>query len=150
MKAQLRQVTAHEVGHTLGLRHNFAASTIHSLEQDQDREITAQGISGSVMDYIPTNLAPKGLKQGEYYQASLGAYDYWAIEYAYKPIQAATPEEELPELRKIAERTSDPLLVYATDEDAGGYSGQPFEIDRWRTGSTLARIRYGSRWHGRG
>jgi Met-zincin/Domain of unknown function (DUF5117) len=130
VKAQLRQVTAHEVGHTLGLRHNFAASTIHTLEQNQDRDLTAkEGISGSVMDYIPANLAPKGLKQGEYYQAALGAYDYWAIEYAYKPIPAETPEQELSELRKIAERSSDPLLAYATDEDAGGFFSQPYEMD---------------------
>src|SRR2546425_1231983 len=84
VKAELRQVTAHEVGHTLGLRHNFAASTIHTPEQNHDRQLTAkEGISGSVMDYIPANLAPKGMKQGEYFQASLGSYDYWAIEYAY-------------------------------------------------------------------
>jgi hypothetical protein len=129
VKAQLRQVTAHEVGHTLGLRHNFAASTIHTLEQNHDRELTArEGISGSVMDYIPVNLAPKGARQGEYYQSSLGPYDYWAIEYAYKPIDAATPEAELPELRKIAARASEPLLAYATDEDAGGF-GPAYEMD---------------------
>jgi hypothetical protein len=130
VKSNLRQVTAHEVGHTLGLRHNFAASTIHTLAQNHDRQLTArEGISGSVMDYIPTNLAPKGAPQGEYYQAELGPYDYWAIEYAYKPIDAATPEDELPELRKIAARASDPLLAYATDEDAGGFWAQPYEMD---------------------
>jgi hypothetical protein len=129
VKAQLRQVTAHEVGHTLGLRHNFAASTIHTLEQNHDRELTArEGISGSVMDYIPANLAPKDTKQGEYYQASLGPYDYWAIEYAYKPIAATTSEDELPELRKIAARASERLLAYATDEDAGGF-GPAYEMD---------------------
>jgi len=63
------------------LRHNFAGSTIHTLEQDQDRELTArEGISGSVMDYLPTNLARKGAKQDELYQSVLGPYDYWAIE----------------------------------------------------------------------
>jgi hypothetical protein len=129
VKAFLRSIAAHEVGHTLGLRHNFRASTIHTQEQMQDSELTArEGIAASVMDYLPANIAAKGAKQGEYYQSSLGPYDYWAIEYAYKPIHAATPEDELPELRKIAARVSDPLLAYATDEDAG-VSALPFDMD---------------------
>ena len=71
------------------------------------------------MDYIPTNIAARGSKQGEYHQSTLGPYDYWAIEYAYKPISAATVEAEEPELRKIASRAAEPQLAYDTDEDAG-------------------------------
>jgi hypothetical protein len=123
------EIAAHEVGHTLGLRHNFRASTIHTLEQAQDRELTErEGLSGSVMDYIPTNIALRGAKQGQYHQTSLGPYDYWAIEYAYKPIAASTLEGELPELQKIASRASEPLLAYDTDEDAG-IGGGPFDMD---------------------
>ena len=125
----LMELAAHEVGHTLGLRHNFRASTIHTLEQAQDAELTArEGLTGSVMDYIPTNIAEHGLKQGQYHQTMLGPYDYWAIEYAYKPINATTPEGELPELSKIASRASEPLLAYDTDEDAGIGRG-PFDMD---------------------
>ncbi len=123
------EIAAHEVGHTLGLRHNFRASTIHTLEQAQDRALMErEGLTGSVMDYIPTNIAMRGAKQGPYHQTTLGPYDYWAIEYAYKPIAASTPEEELPELRKIASRASEPLLAYDTDEDAG-IGGGPFDMD---------------------
>jgi hypothetical protein len=125
----LVEVTAHEVGHTLGLRHNFRASTVHSFEQSQDAELMQrEGLSGSVMDYIPTNIAERGMKQGPYQQTTLGPYDYWAIEYAYKPIDAATPEAELPELRKIAARSSEPMLAYDTDEDAGISDGA-FDMD---------------------
>ncbi len=125
----LVEIAAHEVGHTLGLRHNFRASTIHTLEQAQDRALTErEGLTGSVMDYIPTNIALHGAKQGQYHQTTLGTYDYWAIEYAYKPIAASTPEGELPELRKIASRASEPLLAYDTDEDAG-IGGGPFDMD---------------------
>jgi len=125
----LMELAAHEVGHTLGLRHNFRASTIHTLEQAQDAELTArEGLAGSVMDYIPTNIAEHGAKQGQYHQTTLGPYDYWAIEYAYKPIDAKTPEGELPELSKIASRASEPLLAYDTDEDAG-IGGGPFDMD---------------------
>lgn len=116
----LRAIAAHEVGHTLGLRHNFRASTIHSLEQAQDASVTGRdGLTGSVMDYIPTNIAARGGKQGEYHQSTLGPYDYWAIEYAYKPIDTPTVEGELTELRKIASRAAEPQLAYDTDEDAG-------------------------------
>lgn len=125
----LVEIAAHEVGHTLGLRHNFRASTIHTLEQAQDASLTAkEGLTGSVMDYIPTNIAAPGQKQGQYHQTTLGPYDYWAIEYAYKPIAANTPDEELPELAKIASRAAEPQLAYDTDEDAG-IGGGPFDMD---------------------
>ncbi|HEU4796039.1 MAG TPA: zinc-dependent metalloprotease, partial [Pyrinomonadaceae bacterium] len=116
----LREISAHEVGHTLGLRHNFRASTIHSFEKAQDSSVTSKdGLTGSVMDYIPSNIAARGSKQGEYHQSTLGPYDYWAIEYAYKPLSASSVEAEEPELRKIASRAAEPQLAYDTDEDAG-------------------------------
>jgi hypothetical protein len=120
IKDFLREIAAHEVGHTLGLRHNFRASTIHSFEQAQDSGVTSRdGLTGSVMDYIPTNIAVRGGKQGEYHQSTLGPYDYWAIEYAYKPLDTPTVDGELTELRKIASRAAEPQLAYDTDEDAG-------------------------------
>ena len=126
----LIEVTAHEVGHTLGLRHNFRASTIHKFAQLHDKSITsAQGLTGSVMDYIPTNIALRGQTQGDYHQTTLGPYDYWAIEYAYKPLAAASPETELPELQKIASRVADPMLSYGTDEDAGFSALWPWSSD---------------------
>jgi hypothetical protein len=105
----------HEVGHTLGLRHNFKGSTMLTAAQLQDKALTAaKGMVGSVMDYVPVNLAPKGAKQGEYFPTTIGPYDYWAIEYAYKPLSGDEPAE----LKKIAARgASTPGLDYGTDED---------------------------------
>ena len=104
----------HEVGHSLGLRHNFHASTMLTADQLNDTAITrVKGQSGSVMDYNPINIAPKGQKQGDYVTTTIGPYDYWAIEYAYKPIDG----DEAAELKKIAARSPDPDLAYATDED---------------------------------
>ena len=52
----LREVVMHEVGHTLGLRHNFKGSTIHTLEEINSEEFAGQPHSGSVMDYLPINI----------------------------------------------------------------------------------------------
>ncbi len=128
----VKSVMMHEVGHTLGLRHNFRASTIYSLKQLQDPAFTRQnGLTGSVMDYTPFNLAVKGDTQGEYVMSTLGPYDYWAIEYAYREID---PANEKAELGKIAARSSEPLLAYATDEDAGGNVFDP-EVNLFDLGS---------------
>ena len=90
----------HEVGHTLGLRHNFKASTIFTLDALNTK--TGKPLLGSVMEYDAVNIAPEGKKQGDYYTTTIGPWDYWVIEYAYKPIDASKPEDELKELHKIA------------------------------------------------
>ncbi|HTU21971.1 MAG TPA: zinc-dependent metalloprotease, partial [Gemmataceae bacterium] len=113
----VKEVTMHEVGHTLGLRHNFKASTMLKNEQLHDTSITRkQGLTGSVMDYTAINLAPKGVKQGDYFSTTIGPYDYWAIAYAYKPLSGGT-DGELDKLREIAKESAKPGHDYATDED---------------------------------
>jgi hypothetical protein len=110
----IKEVVMHEVGHSLGLRHNFKASSMLDLEQVNDPAITRnKGMVGSVMDYNPINIVRKGQKQGDYATTTIGPYDYWAIEYAYKPIEG----DETEELKKIAARSPEPDLVFATDED---------------------------------
>jgi len=122
-QAYVRAIIMHEVGHTLGLRHNFRASTVYSLKQLQDPEFTHKnGMAGSVMDYTPLNLAVKGEQQGEYVASTLGPYDYWAIEYAYKPI---APEQEAAELARIASQSNQPQLAYGSEDEAGGFSADP-------------------------
>src|SRR5258705_1573689 len=116
-QAYVKYVIMHEVGHTLGLRHNFRASTAYPLSRLREREFTRQhGITASVMDYTPYNLAVTGEKQGDYVQDTIGVYDYWAIEYAYVPVD---PRQEKVALAKIAARSTEPGLAYGTDEDAG-------------------------------
>ncbi len=115
--AALKATVMHEVGHTLGLAHNFRASTVYPLAKVSDPAFSRDnGISGSVMDYNPINLAVKGETQGAYFERTLGPYDYWAIEYAYKPLPKET---EADELAKIAARgANDPLLAFSSDQEA--------------------------------
>jgi len=123
--AYLVQLVAHEVGHTLGFRHNYKASTIYTLDQIQDPEFTRKhSTGGTVMDYTPPNLAGDAAKQGEFYASVPGPYDDWVIEYGYSDFGGATMEEELPQVTAIADRAADPLLVYGTDEDAFGSSSK--------------------------
>jgi hypothetical protein len=65
------------------------------------------------------------------FHTTLGPYDYWAIEYAYKPMPAgSTPQAEQAELLRIAARSSEPLLAYGTDEDAAfGLDPETMMID---------------------
>ena len=114
----LKDLVLHEVGHTLGLRHNFKGSSIYTIDQLSDPKFTKKfGISGSVMDYQPINV----FDGVTFFQTKPGVYDYWAIEYAYKqPDRSGYSEEKF--LERIASRSNDPLLKYGTDEDTYGLS----------------------------
>ncbi|NES77636.1 MULTISPECIES: zinc-dependent metalloprotease [unclassified Okeania] len=115
----LKYLTAHEVGHTLGLRHNFHGSTMLEPEQLNDTTITqTKGLVASVMDYVPVNIAPQGTIQGDYFPTIVGPYDDWAIEYGYKPSGTTSYISEKGFLQEIARRASQPELSYATDEDS--------------------------------
>jgi hypothetical protein len=114
----LREVTCHEMGHVLGLRHNFHASTMLPLSELNNTAITHErGQVGSVMDYNPANIAPPGTPQGDFFTGVVGPYDLWAIEYGYTTTGACTPDDELPALRRIASRAAAPELAYGTDEE---------------------------------
>ena len=110
----LADLVSHEVGHTLGLRHNFKASSIYDLSKINSAEMKGKApLSGSVMDYLPTNFKmDHGDIQGDYAMIGIGPYDMWAIEYGY-----TLDKKKLP---KILKRVSEPELAYGTDEDTWG------------------------------
>ncbi|MEA5616827.1 zinc-dependent metalloprotease [Cronbergia sp. UHCC 0137] len=114
----LRLIIAHEVGHTLGLRHNFRGSTLLAPEEMNNPEITrTKGLTTSVMDYISPNIAPQGTQQGDYFPTKVGSYDQWAIQYGYTPIHSMSIIGEKPFLEKIASQSEQPELSYSPDED---------------------------------
>lgn len=110
----LADLVCHEVGHTLGLRHNFKASSIYTLAEMNSEEFKGKiPYAGSVMDYNPTNFNIDPDKvQGDYGMIGVGPYDLWAIEYGY-----TFDEKSLP---KILSRVSEPQLAFCTDEDTMG------------------------------
>jgi hypothetical protein len=132
--AYLKDTTMHEVGHALGLRHNFRSSRVYSDLQLSDPEFTrTHSLTGSVMDYAPINLAAPGVprdKQPAPFSSTLGPYDYWAIEYAYRPLPA---DQEDAELKKIASRSGERQLAFGTDED--NFLGVDPESLQWDLGA---------------
>ncbi len=110
----LADLVAHEVGHTLGLRHNFKASSLHKLSDINSDDVKGKKtFASSVMDYTPINYRYEaGSVQGDYAMIDIGPYDFWAIEYGY-----TFKDKDLPEILK---RCTEPELQYATDEDTSG------------------------------
>ncbi|MFM9958616.1 MAG: zinc-dependent metalloprotease [Phycisphaerales bacterium] len=108
----LADLVAHEVGHTLGLRHNFKASGIYSLEQINSEEFKGKkAYGGSVMDYNPVNINMKdGPAQGDYTMIDIGPYDFWVIEAGYT----------FGDTKEVLKRVAEPELIYGTDEDTSG------------------------------
>ena len=110
-------LTMHEVGHTLGLRHNFKSSWIYNADDIHNVSITGKSHIGSVMDYDPINLAPAGTPQGNFFPHGPGIYDKWAIEFGYTP-NMTDEERDL-----ILAKASIPEYVFGTDGDAMGSPG---------------------------
>jgi hypothetical protein len=129
----IREVVAHEVGHTLGLRHNFKASSWLSVDEVRRRRDSGdEAISASVMDYNPLLFFPGDdpEKIKHFITPAIGPYDYWVIEYGYK-IAAKDDGEEPQMLAKIASRGTQKELAYATDEDTMGLSSPDPMVNRF-------------------
>ena len=86
----VKWVTMHEVGHTLGLQHNFRSSAATPLARLHDQGWTgSNGVTNSVMEYPTVNVAHRdGAETGHWYSPGVGTYDRWAVAYAYTPDDA--------------------------------------------------------------
>ena len=117
LRQWIASLTMHEVGHTLGLRHNFKASWLYDANDIHDKSITGKAHISSVMDYDPINIAPKGVKQGNFFPHGAGFYDIWAIQFGYTPNLMESARESL------LSKSSQPEYKYGTDGDAMGSPG---------------------------
>ncbi|CAN5314896.1 zinc-dependent metalloprotease [soil metagenome] len=112
----LIRLTLHEVGHTLGLNHNFKSSYSIPRSKVHDREFTEQFGMGSVMEYPAINVASTGSPQGEYYSTGPAQYDVWAIQFGYTPsLPEASAEQE--RVRALLARSTEPALAFGNDAD---------------------------------
>jgi len=117
IKEALSMLVLHEIGHTLGLNHNFKASHLHGLEGIYNRKLTeSNGLTGSVMDYMPLNLGPEDKQEVQYYITSPGPYDDWAITYGYSLIPGSDTDEKK-QLAAMAGRSHEHPLMFANDAD---------------------------------
>lgn len=116
----IRFVSSHEVGHTLGLRHNYGSSSSVPVENLRNKTwVEANGHTPSIMDYArfnyvaqpEDNISEKGLFP------RIGDYDNWAIEWGYKMFpQYKSADEELPMLNRwVIEKLKDNRLWFGTE-----------------------------------
>ena len=121
--ARIRQLSAHEVGHTIGIAHNFAASA-------NDR--------ASVMDYPhPLIKITNGkLDLSQAYDDKIGAWDKYVVQYGYSQF---TPELEEQALAKLVAQAQQQGLLYMSDPDARPISGAHPDGHLWDNGENAAK-----------
>ena len=121
----LTEVAVHEIGHTLGLRHNFKGSTLIPFTKIYDGDYTSKhGKSSSIMDYTAAVIAPTKAQQDKAIvfpgSRTVGAYDKHAIKYGYQVVENEKWNEQHADLVKTANEMAALGLEFATDEDAPG------------------------------
>ena len=109
LKQSLTDLVLHEIGHTLGLNHNFRASHLYDRKAIHNKELTEKtGLTGSVMEYSPVNLALDPREQGHYFSVVPGPYDHWAIRFGYS---------EGEDLDEILSESTKPEHAFSNDAD---------------------------------
>lgn len=129
----IRFVSSHEVGHTLGLRHNYGSSSTIPVENLRNKAwLEANGHTPSIMDYARFNYVaqPEDNLAGETLMANIGDYDKWAIEWGYKWMpDYKTAQEEVPALNKLTmERLKNKRLWFGTEVDPDDPRGQSEDL----------------------
>lgn len=129
----LEYIIAHEIGHTLGLMHNMAASAAIPADSLRSVSFTQQyGTTASIMDYARFNYVAqpqdKGVKLTPPY---LGVYDYYAIEWGYKyfPNQMGYKKESLELQKFVGKHQGDPFYRYGLQQTSTRYDPSAIEED---------------------
>ena len=140
----IRFVSSHEVGHTLGLRHNMGSSSKTPVEKLRDKAwVEANGHTVSIMDYARFNYVAQpedGIGKAGLYPR-IGDYDKWAIEFGYKPTEFKTPKEDHLYWNKvIIERLKENPRLWFGGE---GRDGDPRAQTEDLSDDSVAASRYG-------
>jgi hypothetical protein len=111
----VRFVSSHEVGHTLGLPHNFGSSVAYPVDSLRSSSFTKRngGTAPSIMDYARFNYIAQPGDEGVMLYPGIGEYDKWAIKWGYTWFDRQTPEEEAKTLNKwTVEKAGNPVYFY--------------------------------------
>lgn len=120
----IRFVSAHEVGHTIGLPHNWGSSYAFSVDSLRSPTFTsAYGTTPSIMDYARFNYIAQPEDGVTNFIPAIGEYDKWSVRWGYRPIPEADNEEEIKAVLNgwVRERAGDPLYFY------GRQTGNPLD-----------------------
>ena len=140
----IRFVSSHEVGHTLGLRHNMGSSSQTPVEKLRDKEwVEAHGHTVSIMDYARFNYVAQpedGIGKAGLYPR-INDYDKWAIEYGYKPTYFKTAKEDHLYWNKVIidRLAADPRLWFGGE----GRDGDPRALTEDLGDDAVAASNYG-------
>lgn len=118
----VKNVVTHEVGHALGLRHNFAGSAAYDVDSIRNPAfVKKNGFGASVMDYMRFNyvVQPEDKMPPELLLPDIGVYDIFAIEWGYRWMpQFASPREEADSLKLwVSDKRKDPRLLFGKETD---------------------------------
>ncbi len=133
MDESLEYVVAHEIGHTLGLMHNMAASSAFPVDSLRSASFTQKyGTTASIMDYARFNyVAQPGDKNIKLTPPVLGCYDEYAIKWLYSPIAGNLSVKEEAKILEswVDEKAGDPYYRYGKQQIASRYDPSSVEED---------------------